>query len=63
MSRAWVRRAVPRTSTLVEVDGRTTVTSTSHMGSPEIIDAALSTGMTKGAIETWDRLAALLAQG
>ena len=33
------------------------------MGSPEVIDAALSTGMTKGAIETWDRLEALLAEG
>ncbi len=53
----------PEDFELVEVDGRTTVTSTSHMGSPEVIDAALSTGMTKGAIETWDRLEALLAEG
>ena len=34
----------------------------SHMGSEETIDAALATGMTKGAIETWDRLEELLAQ-
>lgn len=51
----------PETVVLEEVEGGTKVTSTSHMGSPEIIDAALATGMTKGAIETWDRLAALLA--
>jgi hypothetical protein len=35
----------------------------SHMGSAEAIEAALATGMTEGAIETWDRLDALLAQG
>ncbi len=51
----------PETFILEEVDGGTKVTSTSHMGSSEVIDMALSTGMTKGAIETWDRLAALLA--
>lgn len=51
----------PETFILEEVDGGTKVTSTSHMGSPEVIDMALSTGMTKGAIETWDRLAELLA--
>ena len=53
----------PEDFELVEVDGRTRVRTISHMGSPEVIDAALSTGMTKGAIETWDRLAALLADG
>jgi uncharacterized protein YndB with AHSA1/START domain len=53
----------PEDFELVEVDGRTMVTSTSHMGSSEIIDAALSTGMTTGAIETWDRLEILLAEG
>ena len=52
----------PETFVLEEVEGGTKVTSTAHMGSPEIIDAALATGMTKGAIETWDRLAALLAK-
>lgn len=34
-----------------------------HMGSEEIIEAALATGMTQSAIETWDRLDALLAKG
>ena len=53
----------PEDFELVEVDGRTRVRTISHMGSPEVIDAALSTGMTKGAIETWDRLEALLAEG
>ncbi len=52
----------PEDFELVEVDGRTRVTTISHMGSPEVIDAALSTGMTKGAIETWDRLEAVLAE-
>lgn len=33
------------------------------MGSAEIIDGALASGMVKGAIETWDRLTALLAEG
>jgi hypothetical protein len=33
------------------------------MGSPEIIEGALATGMVGGAIETWDRLEALLAKG
>jgi hypothetical protein len=31
------------------------------MGSAEVIEAALATGMAEGAIETWDRLEALLA--
>jgi uncharacterized protein YndB with AHSA1/START domain len=53
----------PETFTLEEVDGKTKVTSIGHMGSPEAIEAALATGMNKGAIETWDRLEALLAQG
>jgi hypothetical protein len=32
------------------------------MGSAEAIEGALATGMVKGAIETWDRLQALLAE-
>jgi hypothetical protein len=32
------------------------------MGSPEVIDGALATGMVAGAIETWDRLEALLTE-
>jgi len=50
----------PETHTFEDVVGRTRVRSVSHLGSPEIIEAALASGMTKGAIETWDRLEALL---
>ena len=53
----------PETFILEEVGGKTKVTSISHMGSAEIIDGALATGMVKGALETWDRLDALLAAG
>jgi uncharacterized protein YndB with AHSA1/START domain len=53
----------PETFTLEEVDGRTKVTSVGHMGSVEAIEGALATGMVGGALETWDRLAALLAEG
>jgi uncharacterized protein YndB with AHSA1/START domain len=52
----------PETFRLEEVEGRTKITSIGHMGSPEVIDAALATGMNQGAIETWDRLEALLAK-
>jgi uncharacterized protein YndB with AHSA1/START domain len=53
----------PETHTFEDVGGRTKVRSVGHLGSPEIIEAALASGMIKGAIETWDRLAALLAEG
>jgi uncharacterized protein YndB with AHSA1/START domain len=53
----------PETLTLEDLgDGRTRMRAVSHMGSEEAIDAALGTGMTQGAIETWDRLDELLAQ-
>jgi uncharacterized protein YndB with AHSA1/START domain len=51
----------PETFTLEEVDGKTKVTSIGHMGSVEVLEGALSTGMVPGGLETWDRLAALLA--
>ena len=44
-------------------DGRTKVTSIGHMGSIETLEGALATGMIEGGMETWDRLAALLAEG
>jgi uncharacterized protein YndB with AHSA1/START domain len=44
-------------------DGRTQIRTISNMGSSEAIDGALATGMVKGAIETWDRLEELLAEG
>jgi uncharacterized protein YndB with AHSA1/START domain len=53
----------PETFTFEEVGGKTKVRSVAHMGSVEAIDGALSTGMVAGAIETWDRLEALLAGG
>jgi uncharacterized protein YndB with AHSA1/START domain len=51
----------PETHTFEDVDGRTRVTSVGHLGSAEMIEGALATGMVAGAIETWDRLEALLA--
>jgi hypothetical protein len=33
------------------------------MGSEEVLEGALATGMVGSAIETWDRLEALLAEG
>lgn len=32
------------------------------MGSAEVVDEALGTGMVEGAIETWDRLDAFIAE-
>lgn len=53
----------PETVTFEDLgDGRTRMRAVSHMGSEEVIEAALATGMTQGAIETWDRLDALLAE-
>ena len=51
----------PETHAFEDLGGRTRVTSTGHMGSAEAIDGALAPGMVKGALETWDRLAAVLA--
>ena len=53
----------PETFRLEDLGGRTRLTSTSHVGSAEAIEGALATGMVGGAIETWDRLEALLAEG
>jgi uncharacterized protein YndB with AHSA1/START domain len=53
----------PETHTFEDVGGKTKITSVGHMGSPEAIEGALATGMAAGAIETWDRLEALLAEG
>jgi uncharacterized protein YndB with AHSA1/START domain len=53
----------PETFMFDEVDGRTKVTSTGHMGTVEVLEGALSTGMVAGALETWDRLADFLAKG
>jgi uncharacterized protein YndB with AHSA1/START domain len=53
----------PETFTLEDVGGRTKVVSIGHMGSVEVLEGALSTGMVPGAIETWDRLAQVLSEG
>jgi len=53
----------PETFTLEEIDGKTKVRSVGHMGSVEALEGALSSGMVPGAIETWDRLEAVLAEG
>ena len=53
----------PETHVLEEIDGKTKLTSTGHMGSTDVIEGALATGMVEGAIETWDRLEAELAKG
>ena len=53
----------PETFLFEDLDGRTKVTSIGHMGSAEAIEGALASGMIAGAIGTWDRLAALLAEG
>lgn len=52
----------PETHTFEDLGGRTKVHSVGHFDSPETIDMALATGMVEGAIETWDRLAELLAR-
>jgi len=53
----------PETHRLTEVGGRTTIRSTGHYDSVEAIESSLATGMVGGAIETWDRLDALLGSG
>ena len=53
----------PESFSFEDVGGRTKVTSVGHFDSVESIEGALSTGMVGGAIETWDRLAAYLANG
>jgi uncharacterized protein YndB with AHSA1/START domain len=52
----------PETFTFEDLGGKTRVVSVGHMGSAEAIDGALATGMVRGAIETWDRLAGVLAE-
>ena len=51
----------PETHTFEDLGGRTKIRSVGHFDSVESIDGALATGMVGGAIETWDRLAEVLA--
>lgn len=53
----------PESYSFEDLGGRTKVVSIGHMGSVDVLEGALSTGMVPGAIETWDRLAQLLAEG
>jgi len=53
----------PETMTFEDLGGRTRVASRGHFGSTDELEGALATGMAKGAIETWDRLDAVLADG
>jgi uncharacterized protein YndB with AHSA1/START domain len=52
----------PETHRFEDVGGKTKIVSIGHMGSPEVIEGALAMGMISGALETWDRLEALLAE-
>jgi uncharacterized protein YndB with AHSA1/START domain len=52
----------PETFIFEDVGVKTKVTSIGHMGSAEVLEGALATGMVEGAVATWDRLAALLAK-
>ena len=54
------RAARRRTRSRTWAAGRGSVRG--HIGSPEAIEGALATGMVAGAIETWDRLEALLSE-
>jgi hypothetical protein len=58
----WSRAGGAAKATFEAVEGKTKVTSVGHMGSVEALEGALSTGMIAGALETWDRLAALLTE-
>ena len=53
----------PETFTFDDVDGKTKVTSVGHFGSIAELEGAVATGIVAGAVETWDRLEALLAEG
>jgi uncharacterized protein YndB with AHSA1/START domain len=48
------------TYNFTEADGKTTLVAVGHFSSIESRDAAIASGMEKGAAETWDRLAELL---
>jgi uncharacterized protein YndB with AHSA1/START domain len=50
------------TTVLVDVQGRTRLTSTSLFPSPAVRDSVLKSGMEPNAAETYDRLATVLAE-
>ncbi|RIQ18815.1 SRPBCC domain-containing protein [Jiangella rhizosphaerae] len=51
------------TITFEEVDGGTRVHWLTTFPAPEVLDLAVDSGMTKGILEQFERLAALLVQG
>jgi len=53
----------PETYTFEAVGARTKLTSTGRFPTNEDMEGALASGMVKGAVETWDRFAAMLAEG
>ncbi len=55
-------RAAITTLTLEALGNQTKLVSQTRFPSVEDLEGALSTGMTGGALESWDRLAALLAK-
>jgi uncharacterized protein YndB with AHSA1/START domain len=57
----WNPGEVLVTTVLTEQDARTTLTCTTLFPSQEVRDLLLESGMTKGAEETYDKLAACLA--
>ena len=62
-SRASGRRAGRRPSSSRRSTARRRSPPSGTWARPRCIEGALATGMVGGAIETWDRLAALLAEG
>lgn len=55
------QEAAVETMTLEAVGNRTRVTSRSRFPSAESLDGALATGMTRGIVESYDRVAELVA--
>ena len=53
----------PESFAFEDLGNRTKVVSIGYMGSVDVLEGALATGMVPGAIETWDRLAQVLAEG
>ncbi len=51
-----------QTLTLEEVDGKTRVVSTSSFESDADLEGMVQSGMEKGAVESWERLAELIEQ-
>ena len=58
---AWYPGEAVGTTVLVEQDGKTTITQTVLYQSKEARDAVLKSGMEKGVVASYDRLAEVLA--